>query len=338
MRDALPRGRERPVVGARGSSAPRLLGSSSRSCSSCLLWRARLSRSCPSPGRKGKRSCWRRVRPLARQPQAEEGRGGGICLVQLLFLLLRPLQALLHGPQPALVVGLYPARLPQGSLPFLVLLGRELPNRGAARRGPGPRCPGTGLLCASPCSPAGTSMAVSPQMCCRAAHSCEGRRRRFAYLGHALHLVLPLPDAQRSLIHLLLLQPQLPPGLVQPLPVPRQLLLLGSQLTGPLLQLCLLLERAQGKPRHELPYPGHCFTPSPVTGRTCPCCAPRVCRFGVQSTTTAGSSGALILTPGDQGWRSWDRTDTHTHSLPREAGAPHLAAHPKTRSRRQPCK
>lgn len=47
------------------------------------------------------------------------------------------------------------------------------------------------------------------------------------------------------------------PGLIHLIPVH---LLLGSQLTVPQLQLCLLLRWAHGKPMHYLPCPGHCFT------------------------------------------------------------------------------
>ena len=43
--------------------------------------------------------------------------------MKTLFLLLQLLQLLLHDLQPPLVLGLYPARLLQGLLPFLVLLG-----------------------------------------------------------------------------------------------------------------------------------------------------------------------------------------------------------------------
>ena len=71
--------------------------------------------------------------------------------MKTLFLLLQLLQLLLHDLQPPLVLGLYPARLLQGLLPFLVLLGRELQGRAAEEAGDrDPRCPGAGLLCAPP--------------------------------------------------------------------------------------------------------------------------------------------------------------------------------------------
>lgn len=91
------------------------------------------------------------------------------------------------------------------------------------------------------------------------------------YLGHVFNVLLPLPDAQRSPVHLLLLQPQLLPGLLQQLPVPRQLLLLGFQLTAPDLQFCLLLGWAQEKLMHYLPCPGHYLMSSQVMGEICPC-------------------------------------------------------------------
>lgn len=43
--------------------------------------------------------------------------------MQPLFLLLQLLQVLLHDLQPGLVLRVHPACLPQGLLPFLVLLG-----------------------------------------------------------------------------------------------------------------------------------------------------------------------------------------------------------------------
>lgn len=58
---------------------------------------------------------------MAAPVQEEKVKGG--YLVQTLFLLLQLLQMLLHDLQPGLVLGLQPARLPQGLLPFLVLLG-----------------------------------------------------------------------------------------------------------------------------------------------------------------------------------------------------------------------
>lgn len=112
---------------------------------------------------------------------------------------------------------------------------------------------------------------MKPQLCCQPVYSCELQCRCSAYLGHAFNLLLPLPDAQRKPVHLLLLQPQLLPGLIQQLPVPLQLLLLGFQLTATDLQLCLLLGWAQRKPVHYLPCPGHYLTSSQVTGEICPC-------------------------------------------------------------------
>ena len=77
--------------------------------------------------------------------------------MQTLFLLLQLLQVLLQDLQPGLVLRLHPARLLQGSVPFLVLLGRELQGRAAGEAGDrDPCCPAAGLLRASPYSPPGT--------------------------------------------------------------------------------------------------------------------------------------------------------------------------------------
>lgn len=191
--------------------------------------------------------------------------------MQTLLLLLQLLQVLLHDLQLGLVLRLHPACLPQGLLPFLILLGRELQGRAAGETGD--RAP----LCI-PLFPSQDRIrirdfrrGVKPWLCCWPTYSCELQRRCSAYLGHAFNLLLPLPNAQHGPIHLLLLQPQLLPGLVQQLPVLCQLLLLGFQLAAPDLQLCLLLGWAQGKPMHYLPCPGHYLRSSQVMGEICPC-------------------------------------------------------------------
>lgn len=68
----------------------------------------------------------------------------------------------------------------------------------------------------------------------------------------SFHCWMPCP------FHLLL--QKLMPGLIHLIPVHLQLLLLGSQLTAPQLQLCLLLGWAWGKRMHYLPCPGCCLT------------------------------------------------------------------------------
>lgn len=55
---------------------------------------------------------------------------------------------------------------------------------------------------------------VTPWLCCQSVCSCEPQRKCSTYLAHVLDLLLLLPDAQCSPFHLLLLQPQLMPGLI----------------------------------------------------------------------------------------------------------------------------
>ena len=62
------------------------------------------------------------------------------------------------------------------------------------------------------------------------------------HLAHALHLLRTQPDALGSGADPLLLQTQLLPLPLEGLPLGCQLVLFGPELTGPDLQLCLLLE------------------------------------------------------------------------------------------------
>ena len=69
---------ERPLLGALRpwfvfSSIAELVGSSSRICSSCLLWRAMLSRSCPIPGRK-REKLLAKVQALGTAAPGQEGK------------------------------------------------------------------------------------------------------------------------------------------------------------------------------------------------------------------------------------------------------------------------
>lgn len=65
------------------------------------------------------------------------------------------------------------------------------------------------------------------------------------HLAHALHLLRAQPDALGSGADPLLLQTQLLLLPLQSLPLSRQLVLFGTELAGPDLQLCLLLEMAK---------------------------------------------------------------------------------------------
>lgn len=64
-------------------------------------------------------------------------------------------------------------------------------------------------------------------------------------LAHLVHLLGAEPEAQGGGADPLLLPPQFFPLPLQSLPLGRQLVLLGPELPGPGLQLCLLLETAK---------------------------------------------------------------------------------------------
>lgn len=129
--------------------------------------------------------------------------GAEPCLLHALLLLPEPLLLPLYQLQPSLLLLLYLPGLAQRPLPLLELLGGHLRGgRGSAGRavwvpGHAPRSPAAG------------------------------------HLAHALHLLGAEPGAQGSGADPLLLQLQLLSLPLQGLPLGRQLLLLGSELTGP---------------------------------------------------------------------------------------------------------
>lgn len=115
------------------------------------------------------------------------------------------------------------------------------------------------------------------------------------------------------------------------IPVCLQLFLLGSQLTAPQLQFCLLLGWAWGKPVHYVLCSGHSDLCLPKSWRRSAPAEPLMWARATPPGTWAVAS-CIHLWMGSQGWQSYSCTDTHI-LLHRKDRAPHYIAHPKMSSR-----